>query len=145
MDGEYVTLGKKAQEDQDHTAETGRLCSDYKSSTNDFTKLCTRARAQHQPIRAQHRLPVMLKWLLILPIRIYRVTLSPLLGPNKCRFQPTCSAYAIEAIQEWGPLKGSWLATKRICSCHPWGRFGPDPVPKKTARSVQKPESSEQS
>lgn len=98
-----------------------------------------RPRPKNQPIPAQHRLPGMLKWLLILPIRIYRVTLSPLLGPNKCRFQPTCSAYAIEAIQEWGPLKGSWLATKRICSCHPWGRFGPDPVPKKT---VKKPGSS---
>jgi len=73
----------------------------------------------------------MLKWLLILPIRIYRVTLSPLLGPNKCRYQPTCSAYAIEAIREWGVLKGGWLAAKRIGSCHPWGDFGPDPVPKK--------------
>lgn len=73
----------------------------------------------------------MLKWLLILPIRIYRVTLSPLLGPNKCRYQPSCSAYAIEAIEEWGVLKGSWLAVKRIGSCHPWGGFGPDPVPKR--------------
>ena len=79
-----------------------------------------------------------------LPVRAYRLIFSPWVGHN-CRFQPTCSAYAIEAIQEWGPLKGSWLATKRICSCHPWGRFGPDPVPKKTARSVQKSQSSEQS
>jgi|AntRauTorckE5430_2_1112549.scaffolds.fasta_scaffold05256_3 hypothetical protein len=77
----------------------------------------------------------MLKWLLILPIRIYRVTLSPLLGPNKCRYQPTCSAYAIEAIQEWGVLKGSWLAAKRVGSCHPWGAFGPDPVPKRQPKS----------
>ena len=74
-----------------------------------------------------------LKWLLILPIRLYRVTLSPLLGPNKCRFQPTCSAYAIEAIQEWGPLRGVWLAAKRIGRCHPWGDHGPDPVPKRKA------------
>jgi putative membrane protein insertion efficiency factor len=118
------------------------LTVDCKSSTNAFTNLCTCGRAQNQPIAAKHRLLDMLKWLLILPIRIYRVTLSPLLGPNKCRFQPTCSAYAIEAIQEWGPLKGSWLATKRICSCHPWGRFGPDPVPKNTENRAQSAESS---
>ncbi len=78
---------------------------------------------------------VMLKWLLIFPIRVYQVTLSPLLGPNKCRYQPTCSSYAIEAIQEWGVLKGSWLAAKRIGSCHPWGSFGPDPVPKNPRRN----------
>lgn len=72
----------------------------------------------------------MLKWLLILPIRIYQWTISPLLGPNKCRYQPTCSHYAIEAINEWGIFKGSWLAAKRIGSCHPWGGHGPDPVPK---------------
>lgn len=99
-----------------------------------------RPKNHNQPTTAKYRLLSMLKWLLILPIRIYRVTLSPLLGPNKCRFQPTCSAYAIEAIQEWGPLKGSWLATKRICSCHPWGPFGPDPVPKKADKRSQKSE-----
>ncbi len=67
----------------------------------------------------------------VLPIRLYQVTLSPLLGPSKCRFKPTCSHYAVEAIEEWGIFKGSWLALKRILRCHPWGGFGYDPVPKR--------------
>ena len=76
----------------------------------------------------------MLKWIFILPIRFYQVAISPLLGANKCRYQPTCSHYAIEAIQEWGIFKGTWLAAKRISRCHPWGGHGPDPVPKKESR-----------
>lgn len=76
----------------------------------------------------------MLKWLLIFPIRIYQWTISPLLAP-RCRYQPTCSHYAIEALNEWGVFKGSWLAVKRIGSCHPWGGFGPDPVPKNPKKS----------
>lgn len=66
----------------------------------------------------------------ILPIRLYQITLSPLLGKN-CRFQPTCSQYMIEAIREWGPLKGLYLGLRRIGKCHPWGPHGHDPVPKK--------------
>jgi putative membrane protein insertion efficiency factor len=73
-----------------------------------------------------------IKWLFILPIRLYQYTLSPLLGPNKCNYTPTCSHYAIEAIEEWGVINGTWLAMKRISSCHPWGGFGHDPVPRKT-------------
>lgn len=73
----------------------------------------------------------MLRHLLILPIRVYQVALSPLLRPNKCRFQPTCSHYAIGALREWGALRGGWLALRRIGRCHPWGSFGPDPVPKR--------------
>jgi putative membrane protein insertion efficiency factor len=69
------------------------------------------------------------KFLLILPIRIYQKLLSPLLGQN-CRYTPTCSHYSVEAIQEWGVFKGTWLAVKRIASCNPWGGFGYDPVPK---------------
>ncbi len=61
-------------------------------------------------------------------IRVYRYLLSPLLGPC-CRYTPTCSEYAIQAIQQHGPLRGSWLALKRIGSCHPWGTSGYDPVP----------------
>ena len=72
----------------------------------------------------------MLRWLLILPIRFYQYAISPLLGPH-CRFQPTCSHYAVEAIQEWGIFKGTWLAIKRITKCHPWGPWGYDPVPKR--------------
>jgi len=65
----------------------------------------------------------------ILPIRAYQIILSPLLGAN-CRYQPTCSQYMIEAINEWGPFKGIWLGLKRIGRCHPWAGHGHDPVPK---------------
>ena len=61
-------------------------------------------------------------------IRGYQVFISPLLPPM-CRFQPTCSNYALEAIANHGILKGSWLTTKRICRCHPWHPGGYDPVP----------------
>lgn len=70
----------------------------------------------------------LLTTLLILPIRFYQGAISPFLPPT-CRYTPTCSAYAIEALQIWGPLKGSWLAIRRIASCHPWGGHGHDPVP----------------
>ena len=66
--------------------------------------------------------------LLIFPIKIYQTIISPLLGPS-CRFTPTCSQYAVEAIQKYGPFKGSWLSFKRILKCHPWGGSGYDPVP----------------
>jgi putative membrane protein insertion efficiency factor len=68
--------------------------------------------------------------LLILPIRFYRYSISPFL-PSRCRYLPTCSEYAIEAIDRFGTLKGGWLALKRIFSCHPWGKSGYDPVPPK--------------
>ena len=65
----------------------------------------------------------------IIPIRIYQYTLSPLLGQN-CAHLPTCSNYAIQAINEWGVIKGIFLATKRIIRCNPWwGTHGYDPVP----------------
>lgn len=70
----------------------------------------------------------MIKKLLILPIRFYQLAISPML-PASCRFVPTCSQYAIEALQKHGAVKGSWLAIKRICRCHPWGGSGFDPVP----------------
>ncbi|PHI20619.1 membrane protein insertion efficiency factor YidD [Lewinellaceae bacterium SD302] len=73
----------------------------------------------------------MLRKLFILPIRFYQLAISPMLGPSKCRFQPTCSQYALEAIEEWGVLKGTWLGAKRIARCHPFGKSGYDPVPKK--------------
>ena len=65
---------------------------------------------------------------LILLIRIYQVTLSPFIGKS-CRYIPTCSNYGIEAIQKYGPIKGSWLTLKRVLSCNPWGGSGYDPVP----------------
>jgi putative membrane protein insertion efficiency factor len=79
----------------------------------------------------------MLKKLLILPIRIYQWTISPLIGP-RCRYQPTCSHYMVEAIQECGIFKGTWLGIKRIGRCHPWGGHGYDPVPKKPADTPAK-------
>jgi hypothetical protein len=63
-------------------------------------------------------------------VRAYQRWLSPLLG-NNCRFSPTCSSYAIEAINRFGVIKGSWLATKRILKCHPMNAGGEDPVPPK--------------
>lgn len=62
------------------------------------------------------------------PIRVYRKYISPI-KPATCRFYPTCSAYALEAIEVHGPLKGSWLAAKRIARCHPFNPGGLDPVP----------------
>lgn len=61
-------------------------------------------------------------------VRLYRLLFSPWLGSN-CRYQPTCSSYAIEALQVHGVVRGSWLAAKRIGRCHPWGGSGYDPVP----------------
>ncbi|MEM8583151.1 MAG: membrane protein insertion efficiency factor YidD [Bacteroidota bacterium] len=75
----------------------------------------------------------MLRWILILPIRFYQVAISPWLGA-RCRYQPTCSHYAIEALKEWGAIKGGWLAIKRISRCHPWGGCGYDPVPKREGK-----------
>jgi putative membrane protein insertion efficiency factor len=66
--------------------------------------------------------------LLRLPIKLYRYTLSAVMG-RRCRFLPTCSEYADEAIGRHGAVQGSWLAAKRICRCHPWGGSGFDPVP----------------
>lgn len=61
-------------------------------------------------------------------IKIYQTIISPFIG-NNCRYTPTCSHYAIEAIEKHGPFKGGWLSLKRIGSCHPWGGHGHDPVP----------------
>ncbi|MCO5230650.1 MAG: membrane protein insertion efficiency factor YidD [Chitinophagales bacterium] len=66
---------------------------------------------------------------LVLLIKIYQWVISPMLGPNKCRYQPTCSHYALEALKKHGLLKGGFYAAKRILSCHPWGGHGYDPVP----------------
>lgn len=74
----------------------------------------------------------LLKKILVFPfialIKIYQYSISPMLGP-KCRYTPSCSRYAVEALQKHGLFKGGWLAAKRILSCHPWGGSGYDPVP----------------
>ncbi len=85
------------------------MCSNYSSSnTKNFKKI------------------------LILPlislVRFYQVALSPL-TPAACRFEPSCSNYALQALEKYGVIKGSWLALKRILSCNPWGKSGYDPIP----------------
>ncbi|ERJ73031.1 hypothetical protein HMPREF1556_00319 [Porphyromonas sp. oral taxon 278 str. W7784] len=69
-----------------------------------------------------------LVWLLLLPIYFYKGAISPLTPPS-CRFTPSCSTYALEAIRKHGPFKGFYLALRRILRCHPWGGSGYDPVP----------------
>lgn len=67
-------------------------------------------------------------WPLILLVRIYQGTLSPIMG-RQCRYVPTCSNYAIDALKEFGPIRGSWVALRRILRCHPFARGGYDPAP----------------
>lgn len=69
-----------------------------------------------------------LEWLLRLLVRFYQLCISPLLPPS-CRFTPTCSEYAMQALRKYGPFKGLWLTVKRLSRCHPWGGSGYDPVP----------------
>jgi hypothetical protein len=78
-----------------------------------------------------------LRQIYLLPIHFYRLFISPVLGPH-CRYQPTCSSYAIEAIERFGIFKGSWLAMRRVSRCHPWHEGGYDPVPGHTEDDIHK-------
>jgi uncharacterized protein len=69
-----------------------------------------------------------MKWMMIGMVRFYQGAIRPLL-PGTCRFEPSCSAYSIEALRKHGALKGGWLSLRRILRCHPWGGHGYDPVP----------------
>ena len=80
-----------------------------------------------QQTTANGHVPLSAK-VLLLPIAFYRYAISPLL-PSRCRYYPTCSAYADEAIRRYGAIRGGWLALKRLGRCHPWGAHGLDPVP----------------
>jgi putative membrane protein insertion efficiency factor len=66
--------------------------------------------------------------LLALPVRFYRYFISPMLPPS-CRYTPTCSQYALDALRLHGPFRGTWLTLRRLGRCHPWGGHGHDPVP----------------
>ncbi len=68
-------------------------------------------------------------------LRAYQLTISPLMGP-RCRFYPSCSNYALEALQVHGTVKGSLLTVKRVCRCHPWNAGGVDPVPPKNSSTT---------
>jgi len=70
----------------------------------------------------------LLAWTLAAPVKAYRLIFSPWVGHN-CRYHPSCSAYALEALEKHGGLKGGWLAAQRIARCHPWGKSGIDNVP----------------
>ena len=70
-----------------------------------------------------------LTYIAYLIVKAYQVVVSPLLGTN-CRYNPTCSAYALEALKNFGIIKGGLLSIKRVAKCHPWGGSGHDPVPK---------------
>jgi len=70
----------------------------------------------------------MMKYPLIWFLRAYRLLISPLYG-QVCRYHPSCSAYALDAVTVFGAVRGSWLAARRVCRCHPWASGGYDPVP----------------
>ena len=82
-------------------------------------------------------LEYLMKTILIAIIRFYQLAISPLLGSN-CRFYPTCSHYAREALEKHGALRGSWLALKRIGRCNPWHAGGVDPVPDRQCQCQEK-------
>jgi len=71
-------------------------------------------------------------------IRVYQLALSPWLG-TQCRYEPTCSKYAAEALERHGVTRGAWLAAKRLGRCHPWGRSGYDPVPEIDEAPARRP------
>ncbi len=78
-----------------------------------------------------------MKYVLIGLLKAYRAVISPLYG-DVCKFHPTCSAYALEAVQLHGAIKGSWLTVRRLVRCHPWSLGGIDPVPATDAQKVHR-------
>ncbi|MEN7546907.1 membrane protein insertion efficiency factor YidD [Rapidithrix thailandica] len=80
-------------------------------------------------------LNILFKKVMLGLVRFYQLGISPML-PAACRYTPTCSQYAIEAIEKHGPWKGLWLSLKRISRCHPWGGSGYDPVPESSKKCI---------
>jgi putative membrane protein insertion efficiency factor len=85
------------------------------------------------------RRPGPVAWLLLLPVRFYRRVISPLLPPS-CRFYPSCSAYAVEALTVHGALRGTWLTLRRLARCGPWHPGGLDPVPPRRTHASGDPD-----
>ncbi|MDH3614798.1 MAG: membrane protein insertion efficiency factor YidD [Gammaproteobacteria bacterium] len=81
-------------------------------------------------------LGTLLAWPLLALVSLYRYAISPWLG-NNCRFEPSCSQYALDALRQHGAFRGTWLTVRRIGRCHPWGGSGYDPVPKKKKDDVE--------
>jgi hypothetical protein len=74
-------------------------------------------------------LPNLPRWLVLMPIRLYQMTISKSLPADTCRYYPTCSHYGYQAIYKYGALKGGWMATARVMRCNPFSAGGYDPVP----------------
>lgn len=91
--------------------------------------------AEEAPGRRERSLGWWLALPLIALVRGYQLLVSPVLGPT-CRYYPSCSAYAVEALQRFGPLRGSWLAVRRLARCHPWSDGGVDHVPDRDRRTT---------
>ena len=104
---------------------TPQNCSPPAPSCRKCSTCCTESMKTSRKPSWLSRMAV---WVLTLPILFYRSCISPLTPPS-CRFTPTCSQYALEALRRHGAIKGSWLAIKRLLRCHPWGGSGYDPVP----------------
>ena len=92
-----------------------------------LTRPLLRGLLRARALRARERLRRTLTGLVALPVHVYRLT-GPVRQP-RCRFLPTCSTYALDALQTHGPVRGAWLALRRIGRCHPWNLGGMDPVP----------------
>lgn len=117
---DIVAVAKK------HTGAAGPEPGPRQRPLLPLLRACRPAPGQEQ--RRPEQGLAMLRRLFVLPIRFYQLFISPVLPPA-CRFYPTCSAYALEAIMTHGVLRGGWLALRRLARCHPWGGSGYDPVP----------------
>ena len=106
------------------------------SQPQDQIRYQSRGRWRRKQVAGTH-MRVFLVWLLILPVRAYRLLLSPWIG-HSCRFQPSCSVYAIEALETHGPVHGLWLTLRRVARCNPCGGSGYDPVPSVSNRKNEK-------
>lgn len=106
------------------------VSGNLKNQSSKKMKECCREVLQSSGEQPEKKISIatMLSFPFIALIKIYQWVISPWLGP-KCRFTPTCSQYALEAFKKYGPLKGLWLACRRLAKCHPWGGQGYDPVP----------------